>query len=135
MVASAKSMTAKGRQHERLLVESGAAPLLQGCLLELIDGTPGLVMVSSSRGGLVYMNSMGRSMLGIDHDEDIYARTVHDLYAPSSCRQLQEEAIPTCLDEGIWRGEMTLLDNRMSEVPVSQVLMAHQVRGPRRQGA
>ena len=143
MVAAAKFMQAKIRQHERAplpaqhhpsVTEASAASLLQGCLLELIDGTPGLVMVSSSRGGLVYMNSMGRRMLGIGDHEDIYARTVHDLYSPSSSKQLQEEAIPTCLGEGIWRGEMTLLDNRQSEVPVSQVLMAHQVRGPNGRG-
>jgi diguanylate cyclase (GGDEF)-like protein len=116
------------------VVESGAAPLLQNCLLELIDGTPGLVMVASSRGGLVYMNSMGRNLLGIGDHEEIYARTVNELYEPSSCKHLREEAIPACLEQGIWRGEMTLLDSSRSEVPVSQVLIAHQVRGPNGRG-
>jgi diguanylate cyclase (GGDEF)-like protein len=130
------------RQHARpsrparqpFVTEASAAPMLQGCLLELINATPGLVMVSSSHGGLVYMNDTGRRMLGIDAQEDIYARKVHDLYSPSSCKQLREEAIPTCLDEGTWRGELTLLDDQQEEVPVSQVLMAHQVRGPNGRG-
>ncbi len=81
MVSSAKSMQLEVRQHGRpslpapphsFVTEASTAPMLQGCLLELIDGTPGLVMVSSSRGGLVYMNNMGRRMLGIGEQEDIY---------------------------------------------------------------
>lgn len=108
--------------------------MLQACLLELINATPGLVMVSSNPGGLVYMNGTGRRMLGIGEREDIYARKLHDLYSPSSGRQLCEQAIPTCLEEGSWRGEMTLLDEQRREVPVSQVLVAHQVRGPNGRG-
>lgn len=143
MVSSAKAIQFQPRQHDRsllpgrhqpLVAEASAAPMLQGCLLELINGTPGLVMVSSSHGGLVYMNTMGRRMLGIGEQEDIYSRKVQDLYSPSSCRQLREEAIPTCLASGSWRGELTLLDDQQEEVPVSQVLMAHQVRGPNGRG-
>jgi diguanylate cyclase (GGDEF)-like protein len=118
----------------RPLVDAHAAPMLQGCLLELIDGTPGLVMVCSHRGGLVYMNGMGRRMLGIDGHEEIFGRTMQDLYTPSSSRRLLEEAMPSCLSHGIWRGELTLLDSDRSEVPVSQVLMAHELRGPNGRG-
>lgn len=91
-------------------------------------------MVWSSRGGLLYMNSMGRRMLGIGPNDGIFALTVHDFYSPASCAQLIGEGIPTALARGVWRGEMVLLDSAQAEVPVSQVLMAHHVKGPNGRG-
>jgi diguanylate cyclase (GGDEF)-like protein len=109
---------------------SSCPALLRDCLMALIDATPGMVMVSSSQGRLLYMNGVGRHMLGIDQQVSIVARTVFDIYSPQSCDLLLGEAIPTCLSSGMWRGEMTLLDSMGVEVPVSQVLMAHRVREP-----
>ncbi len=110
-------------------LDAGRSPaILRDCLMALIDATPGMVMVSSSQGRLLYMNGVGRQMLGIGTQTSIAARTVFDIYSPQSCDTLLDEAIPTCLRSGIWRGEMTLLDNAGAEVPVSQVLMAHRVR-------
>jgi diguanylate cyclase (GGDEF)-like protein len=102
--------------------------LLRDCLMALIDATPGMVMVSSSQGRLLYINGVGRSMLGLDPQLDILTRNVFDIYSAQSCDKLLAEAIPTCLRSGIWRGEMTLLDSAAREIPVSQVLMAHHVK-------
>jgi diguanylate cyclase (GGDEF)-like protein len=112
----------------RSLDDSHCPTLLRGCLLALVDATPGIVMVSSSRGRLLYMNDMGRRLLGLAPEVSVVARTVFDVYAPHSCDQLLGEAIPTCLHSGLWRGEMTLVDSARTEIPVSQVLMAHHVR-------
>jgi len=107
---------------------SGCPSLLRGCLLALVDATPGLVMVSSSKGRLLYMNGMGRQLLGYDRNANLLARRVFDLYSARSCELLLEEAIPTCLQAGVWRGETILLDRNRQEIPVSQVLMAHRVK-------
>jgi diguanylate cyclase (GGDEF)-like protein len=107
---------------------SGCPALLRDCLMALIDATPGMVMVSSSQGRLLYINGVGRGMLGIGPQVDILARSVFDIYSPQSCDVLLGEAVPTCLRSGIWRGEMTLVDSAGNEIPVSQVLMAHHVK-------
>jgi diguanylate cyclase (GGDEF)-like protein len=113
--------------HESL--EASRCPaLLRDCLMALIDATPGMVMVSSSKGRLLYMNGVGRRLLGMDPHASIVARTVFDIYSPNSCDLLLGEAVPTCLRSGMWRGEMTLVDSAGAEIPVSQVLMAHHVR-------
>jgi diguanylate cyclase (GGDEF)-like protein len=114
----------------RDLVEGRHPTVLRGCLMALVDATPGIVMVSNSRGGLLYMNVMGRRMLGIDQHSGIASRKVYDVYSAQSCELLLGEAIPTCLRDGIWRGEMTLVDAAGVEIPVSQVLMAHRAREP-----
>ncbi len=110
------------------LDESRNPMLLRGCLMALVDATPGLVMVSNSRGQLLYMNGMGHRMLGIDPRAGIQSRKVYDVYSAQSCELLLGEAVPTCLRAGVWRGEMTLVDGAGAEIPVSQVIMAHRVR-------
>jgi diguanylate cyclase (GGDEF)-like protein len=110
------------------LDDTNCPALLRSALLALVDATPGIVMVSNSRGRLLYMNGMGRRMLGIARDAVVVSRTVYDVYSPQSCELLLGEAVPTCLSTGIWRGEITLIDSTGAEIPVSQVLMAHRVR-------
>lgn len=107
--------------------ESLCPSQLRGCLMALVDATPGLVMVADRRGRLMFMNYMGRNMLGIAHNVDVATRSAFDLYTPASRDVLLREAIPQCLATGSWRGEMTLLDARGGEIPVSQVLMTQRV--------
>lgn len=102
--------------------------VLRGCLLALVEATPGLVMVSDAKGRVIYMNGMGRFMLGLNSRENIMGREVFEFYSPLACEQLLADAIPTCLRSGVWRGETTLMDGDQVEIPVSQVLMAHHVR-------
>jgi diguanylate cyclase (GGDEF)-like protein len=102
---------------------------LRGCLMALVDATPGLVMVSDRKGQLMFMNYMGRNMLGIAHHMDIATRSAFDLYTPASRDVLLREAIPQCLASGSWRGELTLRDAKGGEIPVSQVLMTQRVHG------
>ena len=121
----------RGLQHGIGAVDSGRTmSMLRGCLLALVEATPGLVMISNSRGQLLYMNGMGRHMLRMEPDESILLLTVYDFYSPRSCDLLLDEAIPACLHAGFWRGEMVLIDSQQSEIPVSQVLIAHRVREP-----
>lgn len=102
--------------------------VLRGCLLALVEATPGLVMVSDAKGRVIYMNGMGRFMLGLNPRENILGREVFEFYSPLACEQLLADAIPTCLRSGVWRGETTLMDSNQTEIPVSQVVMAHHVR-------
>jgi diguanylate cyclase (GGDEF)-like protein len=107
---------------------SGCPAWLRDCLMALIEATPAIVTVSSSQGRLLFINGVGRDMLGIDAHAEIRSRSVFDLYSPRSFDLLLAEAIPTCLRSGIWRGEMTLVDAGGKDIPVSQVLMVHHVQ-------
>jgi len=100
---------------------------LRGCLLALLEATHGLVAVWNTKGRLLYMNSMGRQMLGIDQQVYLVGRKVAGLYTPQAREQLREHAIPACLRLGVWHGETTMLTDDGREIPVSQVLMASRV--------
>jgi diguanylate cyclase (GGDEF)-like protein len=74
------------------------------------------------------MNSMGRSMLGIEQESDVVGRKVSELYAPGAYEQLRNDAIPTSLRAGVWYGETALIDCEGTEIPVSQLLMANRIK-------
>jgi diguanylate cyclase (GGDEF)-like protein len=101
------------------------------CLLELIEATPGPVMMFERGGLLVYMNGAGRRMLSVPRDGQLTGFSVADFYTPQSYRTLIEHAVPRCLDGGQWHGEATLVGRDGKEVPVSQLLLAHQSGQPR----
>ena len=126
--ASCPSPFAQPEQDERELLSTACPKVLQGCLLTLLEASPGLVAVSNTKGRLLYMNSMGRSMLGIGQESNIVGRKVSELYAPGSYEQLRDEAIPTSLRAGVWQGETALIDREGTEIPVSQLLMANRIR-------
>jgi diguanylate cyclase (GGDEF)-like protein len=102
--------------------------LLRGCLLTLLEATHGLVAVWNTRGRLLYMNSMGRTMLGFDQQTPLVGHRVAELYAPRGREELRTHAIPACLRLGVWHGETALLDLGGNAIPVSQVLMANRIQ-------
>lgn len=97
----------------------------RGCLLSLLEATPGVVMVSTSRGRLLYMNEMGRRLLGVEAGADVESWGVAEFFTARSYAQFLCEGIPSCLATGAWRGESTLADGHGNEIPVSLVLAAH----------
>jgi diguanylate cyclase (GGDEF)-like protein len=82
------------------------------------------VLAADPDGPLLYLNTTGRSMLGVGGDALARMRLEH-IFSADSFDQLRELAIPTCLKLGQWHGELALLDSAGSEIPVSQVLTAH----------
>ncbi len=100
------------------------------CLLQLIEATPGPVMVFDRGGQLAYMNGAGRRILGVPQDNPLTALNVADLYTPQSCSTLLEQAVPKCLEGGLWQGETMLIDRDRNEIPVLQFLLAHRIAQP-----
>src|SRR6185503_166802 len=74
-----------------------------GCLLQLLEATPGLVLAATLQGKLLYLNSKGRVLLGIGPDALARLR-LQDIFTTSSYRRVRDEAIPGCLKIGRWQG-------------------------------
>jgi len=104
---------------------------LRGCLLQLLEATPGVVLASDPQGRLLYLNTTGRSLLGVGGDALSRLRLEH-IFSTDSFDQLREHAIPSCLKVGHWHGDLALLGSTGSEIPVSQVLTAHRQSEGRR---
>lgn len=112
-------------------VEQCSEHEIGGCLLQLLEATPGLVLAATLQGKLLYLNSKGRALLGIGPDGVARLR-LQDIFTTSSYRKVRDEAIPGCLKIGRWQGELALLDAAQREVPVAQLLTSHEVTDGRR---
>jgi diguanylate cyclase (GGDEF)-like protein/PAS domain S-box-containing protein len=92
---------------------------------EILEATPDLVAMVDTNGGFTYANAAARARFGIANDQEMLQLRFIDVYAPSSRALFLGEALPTANRHGVWTGEIDLLLPDGSEVPVSQVVVAH----------
>ncbi len=92
---------------------------------EILEATPNLVAMVATDGNFTYANAAARARFGIRDDDHMREFRAVDVYAASSRSRFLTEALPTVDRHGVWSGEIDLLLADGSEVPVSQVLVAH----------
>jgi diguanylate cyclase (GGDEF)-like protein/PAS domain S-box-containing protein len=92
---------------------------------EILAATPDLVAMVDARGHFTYANAAARARFGLDTDEKMAQLRAIDVYAPTSRSLFLGDALPTANRMGVWSGEVDLLLPDGSEIPVSQVVVAH----------
>lgn len=112
----------KLRGHAEMMLRQEAQKL--GRLTEIIDATPDFIGISDVRGKVLYRNRAMREMLGKAEGEGI-GDYIHVSHTPASIELLQDEGLPAAMRDGVWQGESCFVAKDGSEVPVSQVLLAH----------
>jgi diguanylate cyclase (GGDEF)-like protein/PAS domain S-box-containing protein len=93
-------------------------------LVEIMEATSDYVGMSDPDGRQIYLNAAGRKLVGIAEDH-VHGKRIFGIYPDWARRVIEEEARPTALRDGIWHGETAMLAPDGSEVPVSQVVIAH----------
>ncbi len=93
-------------------------------LVAILEATSDCVAMSDPDGRIIYLNAAGRKMIGAPESDGVggQIREIH----PKWARELIEEAgRPTAARAGVWHGETAILGAGGTEIPVSQVLVAH----------
>ncbi len=98
----------------------------QARLVAILEATTDLVGISDVEGHIVYLNKGGRRMLGIGADEDVSGLIIKDSHPESLRSFILNEAIPSAIRDGVWSSETVLLRRDGREIPVSQVIIAHE---------
>ena len=93
-------------------------------LLNLISLTPNFVAITDADGRLLYLNQAARNMLGLSADQATGV-ALADCLAPEARRSLLDEAMPTALRQGVWRGPSALQARDGRQVPTHQVVVAN----------
>ncbi|MFA9459476.1 PAS domain-containing protein [Thiohalorhabdus methylotrophus] len=93
-------------------------------LLEIVETTPDLVVITAPDGTILYRNRSGLAAMGLSGTAPEPGETLEDLLAPWARQRLREEGLATAVREGFWQGPGALLDSGR-EIPVSLVLLAH----------
>ncbi|MFB2935360.1 PAS domain S-box protein [Aerosakkonemataceae cyanobacterium BLCC-F154] len=96
------------------------------CLVQILETTTdfvGTYNIRQQKG--VYLNQAARRMLGIGMDEDVTEANLAEVHPEWANKIALEIGIPTALREGVWSGEIAFLSRDGREIPVSQVILAH----------
>ncbi len=100
----------------------------QARLVAILEATTDYVGIADADGRTLYLNAGGRRMRGIGEAEDVSGAPVEDRHPEWALALLRDEAIPTAIRDGVWRGETAFRTREGREIPVSQVILAH--KGP-----
>ncbi|MFN2133302.1 MAG: ATP-binding protein [Anaerolineae bacterium] len=91
----------------------------------ILEATPDMVSYATADGQVMYMNQAGREVLGIQPDAPIEGRSISAGHPDWARQILAEVGIPTALRDGVWVGDTAVLRHDGTEVPVSQLVLAH----------
>ena len=94
-------------------------------LTVILEATTDFVGIADTNKRTVYLNQAGRKMMGFGKDEDLSQITISEYCAPWAI-ELVNAGLVHATREGTWSGEIALLSRDGREIPVSQVIIAHQ---------
>ena len=94
---------------ERLAAEHRANDLV-----EILEATSELVVVSDGAGNVVYVNRSARALLGAYEGQH-----VTELSSDATLERLRTDIMPTARQRGAWTGELDLIDASGGAIPVA----------------
>jgi len=109
----------------RDISERKATEEVRARLVAIIDAAPDFIATTSAAGDLLYVNDSGRRLLGISPTEDVSNLRFVDLHTEEAIEHLEQQALPTALRDGVWRGENTFHKRDGETIPISQVIVVH----------
>jgi PAS domain S-box-containing protein len=107
------------------LAERRRSEQAQTRLLAILEATTDVVGSADTEGRLLFLNRAGRRLLNIAEAEDILGRPVRRFLPDEALATILNEGVPAAMRDGIWSGEITLRHSDGSEIPASQVIIAH----------
>ncbi|TVQ17727.1 MAG: PAS domain S-box protein [Leptolyngbya sp. DLM2.Bin15] len=95
-------------------------------LIAILEASTDLVAMTDPDGQVLWSNAQGRQYvhnhLGTD---DLSSLHIVDCHPEWASALIQQQGIPTAIQDGTWLGETALLNSAGSEIPVSQLIIAH----------
>ncbi|MBU1820594.1 MAG: PAS domain S-box protein, partial [Bacteroidetes bacterium] len=85
-------------------------------LLTLVDNSVELMSVLELDGRNSYLNQAGREMLGFDSMEQVRETPVAHLHDPKNFQQVEEEVLPSVMQQGRWSGIMQVRHLKTGEI-------------------
>ncbi|MGH2730185.1 MAG: PAS domain S-box protein, partial [Actinomycetota bacterium] len=107
------------------ITETKAAEEARARLTAILENTSDFVGMADLDGHTLYVNKAARRLLGMADDEALSGHGVGFNHPDWAQKVLVDEAIPTAMRDGVWSGELAMMNAEGREVPVSQVVVAH----------
>ncbi|MBY5311022.1 PAS domain S-box protein [Aphanizomenon flos-aquae CCAP 1446/1C] len=91
-------------------------------LTSILEATPDFVGMATPAGKVIWLNPAAKQIMGI---ADIHDFTVLKSHPQWALDIIQNQGIPTAIEIGSWLGETSILHQDGSQIPVSQLIVAH----------
>ncbi|HZJ25764.1 MAG TPA: PAS domain S-box protein [Acidimicrobiia bacterium] len=93
-------------------------------LAALLESTPDVAFISDRLGRVLFANEPATTLLGITEGTDVSVAAL-SAFDESSRDLLRREVLPGVRRDGLWTGELTIVDPDGAPIPVSVVTIAH----------
>jgi len=97
-------------------------------LVQILEATSDYVCMTDPAGMIIYLNAAGRKLIGAPESEGA-SKSVGEIYPAWARELIEREGKSVASREGVWTGETTILGADGTEIPVSQVIIAHRAPG------
>jgi len=91
----------------------------------ILETTTDFVAYADLNRCVLYVNSAGRKMVGLNETGDLLKLNIDDYHPGWVNKQLEKEIFPQCVRKGSWEGELALITRDGHEIPVSAVITSH----------
>src|SRR5258706_2051054 len=118
-----RALTEAAERRRILLAEEERARLVQ-----ILEATSDYVCMTDPAGMITYLNAAGRKLIGAPESEGA-SKSVDEIYPAWARELIEREGKSVASREGVWTGETTILGADGTEIPVSQVIIAHRAPG------
>ncbi len=88
--------------------------------VSILDNSRDYIGAVDMQGTQIYVNLAGARMLGYDDPAQLIGKGIEDMHLPKDAARVEQEAIPTAMREGAWRGENRVLRQDGTLIPVEQ---------------
>ena len=96
-------------------------------LVEILEATSDCVSMSDPAGKVIYLNAAGRKLIGLAESAGAGGQ-LSEIHPPWARELIEREGRPAAARTGSWHAETAINGADGTEIPVSQVIIAH--RGP-----
>ena len=88
-------------------------------LASIVENAPDLIGIRDADFNGVYLNPAGKRLVGVETDEEAWARRPEEYFAPEDRDRFAQEIVPALIARGGWAGELTMQNLRTLErIPV-----------------
>jgi PAS domain S-box-containing protein len=95
-------------------------------LHNILEASPDMVgMVDPRTGEFVFLNSSGRTMLGLGPHEELLGLALKEIRAPDRMPEFESLVMPGALRHGLWAGETMFRKKSGEAFPVKEYVQAH----------
>jgi PAS domain S-box-containing protein len=91
---------------DRYITERVQAEEEQQKLVSIIESSSDLIGFADLDGNLLYLNTAGQKLVGIENIEDVLNKSVAEFHMGKDFRKFMTEILPSILQAGAWTGEI-----------------------------